>query len=289
MTQLIWDELAERFFETGVDHGVLYPQSNGVYSGGVAWNGLTGVTESPSGAESNKQYADNMAYLNMFSAEEFAATIECFAAPDGFLTYDGVVKTASGMQIGMQKRPPFGFSWRTKKGNALDEDLGYILHLAYGLQVSPSEKAYQTVNDSPAPLTFSWTASSTPVAVSGHKPTAIVKIDSTDSTVDPASLADLEAILYGTPGNAPRLPLPDEVDTILGNGIQTATPTNPTYDPATDDITIPNIVGVNYQIDGVTQVPGDVPITANTIVTAVPAPGYTFTGQFVTSWLFNFS
>ena len=283
---LTWDGLAERFFETGVDHGVLYSQQNGIYNDGVAWNGLTGVTESPSGAEANAQYADNIKYLNLFSAEEFGATIECFTAPDGFLVYDGVKKTAGGVQIGMQSRPVFGFSWRTKKGNALDEDLGYILHLAYGLQASPSEKTYTTVNDSPEPVTFSWTVTSTPVSVTGFKPTAIVKIDSTDPTVDPANLADLETVLYGAPGVAPRLPLPDEVVSIVGAGVVAVTPAQPTFD-GVDEVTIPATVGVVYSIGGVAQDPGVVTITSDTVVTAAPAPGYTFTGTFVTSWLFE--
>src|SRR5690606_33966170 len=146
-------------------------------------------------AESNKQYADNIPYLNLMSAEEFGATIECFTAPDNFLTFDGVRKTSSGMQVTMQNRPVFGFSWRTKKGNALDEDLGYILHLAYGLQPSPSEKAHTTVNVSPEPLRFSWALTSTPVEVTGHKPTALVEVDSTDLLVTEEGLAALDQVL----------------------------------------------------------------------------------------------
>lgn len=216
MAEIVWDALDKRFFERGVDHGVLYTPTAGVYSSGVAWNGLTTVTESPSGAESNKQYADNMVYVNLLSAEDFNATIEAFTFPEEFLLHDGVAKTASGMQIGMQSRPTFGFSWRTLKGNALDEDLGYILNLAYGLQASPSEKASNTVNDSPELKAFSWTVSSTPVAVTGFKPTAIIKVDSTDPDVTPTGLAALEDALYGR-GAAltPRLPLPDEVNTLL--------------------------------------------------------------------------
>lgn len=287
MTALTWDLAPERWFETGVDHGVLYHLVAGVYTNGEAWNGLTNVTEQPSGAESNKQYADNIEYLNLLSAEQFGATIECFMAPDGFLTHDGVAKTANGTQIGMQKRPEFGFSWRTKKGNAVDEDAGYILHLAYGCKASPAEKAYNTVNDTPEPTTFSWTLSTTPVAVTGHRPTAIVKIDSTDPTVNPANLAALETILYGSPGNAPRLPMPDEVDSILGSGVLTATPVNPTYDAGTDTITIPNVAGVDYLINGVVQAAGPVVITEDTIVTAQPETGYRFDGVFVTAWMFD--
>ena len=216
MAEIVWDALDKRFFERGVDRGVLYTPVNGVYSTGVAWNGLTSVTESPSGAESNKQYADNMVYVNLLSAEEFNGTIEAFTFPEEFLLHDGVAKTANGMQITMQSRPSFGFSWRSLKGNAVDEDLGYIINLAYGLQASPSEKANNTVNDSPELKAFSWSVSSTPVAVAGHKPTALIKIDSTDADVDPAGLAALEDVLYGRgAGASARLPLPDEVDTLL--------------------------------------------------------------------------
>lgn len=216
MPEIVWDALDQRFFERGVDHGVLYTPTAGAYTSGVAWNGLTAVTESPAGAESNKQYADNMVYVNLLSAEEFNATIEALTFPAEFLLHDGVAKTANGMQIGMQSRPTFGFSWRSLKGNAVDEDLGFVINLAYGLQASPSEKANNTVNDSPELKTFSWSVSSTPVAVTGFKPTAIVKVDSTDPEVDPAGLEALLDVLYGrgvTP--TPRLPLPDEVDTLL--------------------------------------------------------------------------
>lgn len=219
MPEIVWDALDKRFFERGVDRGVLYTPTAGVYSSGVAWNGLTSVTESPSGAEPNKQYADNIVYVNLLSAEEFSATIEAFTFPEEFLLHDGVVKTASGMQIGMQSRPTFGFSWRTLKGNALDEDLGYIINLAYGLQASPSEKANNTVNDSPELKTFSWSVSSTPVSVTGHKPTAIIKVDTTDPDVLPTGLAALEDELYGRGGTGPRLPLPDEVDTLLATAV----------------------------------------------------------------------
>lgn len=216
MPELVWDEPDQRFFETGVSNGVLYTPTNGVYSAGVAWNGLTTVTQSPSGAEASPQYADNIKYVNLLSAEEFGATIEAFTFPNEFLVHDGVSKSANGMQIGQQGRPPFGFSWQTKKGNAVDEDLGFILNLAYGLQAAPSEKAHNTVNDSPELTTFSWSITSTPVSVTGFKPTAIIKVDSTDADVTPEGLTALMDVLYGR-GTAPdpRLPLPDEVDTLL--------------------------------------------------------------------------
>ena len=292
MTALTWDGLAERYFETGVSNGVLYSQENGVYNLGVAWNGLTNVTEQPSGAESNKQYADNIPYLNLFSAEEFGASISCFAAPDGFLVFDGVRKTAGGLQIGMQSRPVFGFSWQTKKGNALDEDLGFILHLAYGLQASPSEKSYDTVNDSPSPLTFSWTVSSTPVPVTGYKPTAIVKIDSTDPTVNQANLAALMTILYGSPGVDPRLPLPDEVDDILNNGVVTVTPVPLAYNDATDTITYAATPGVVYvREDTGEEVTADIALAVGEklVISARPDSGYNFTGTFVDSWLYQYT
>lgn len=288
---LTWDELDKRYFETGVDHGVLYHQTGGVYNDGEAWNGLTTVTESPSGAESNKQYADNIPYLNLFSAEEFGATIECFTAPDGFLTYDGVAKTANGLQIGMQSRPVFGFSWRTQKGNALDEDLGYILHLAYGLQASPSEKTRTTKNDSPEPVTFSWAITSTPVAVPGYKPTAVVHIDSTDPDVSAENLAALEEILYGKPGVAPRLPLPAEVDAILGTGVIDVTPDALVYNSGTHTITYAAQTGVVFKREDTgATVSANIVLTAgqSLIITAHPASGYNFDGVFVDRWLYEY-
>lgn len=221
MPEITWDAAGQRVFETGVDHGVLYiPNAQGVYANGVAWNGLTTVTESPSGAESNKQYADNIVYLNLISAEEFGATIEAFTYPDEFGQFDGSAQPEPGVYVGQQARKAFGLAYRTLLGNNLEgTDFGYRLHLVYGCQAAPSEKAYATVNDSPEAITFSWEVTTTPVAVTGLKPTAQLTIDSTK--VDPAALADLETILYGTtadPGAeppvvdaAPRLPLPDEV------------------------------------------------------------------------------
>ena len=216
MPELVWDALEERFFETGVSNGVLYTPTAGAYTSGVVWNGLTSVTASPSGAEPNKQYADNINYVTLMSAEEFNGTIECFTFPTEFLRSLGVVKTANGMQISGQGRGAFGFSWQSKKGNAIDEDLGFILNLAYGLQASPSEQADNTVNDSPELKQFSFSVSSTPVSVPGFKPTAHVKIDSTDPDVDPAGLEALLDELYGRSAVvSPRLPLPDEVDDLL--------------------------------------------------------------------------
>lgn len=291
MTALVWDALPERFYEQGTDHGVLYePNANGEYISGVAWNGLTGITETPSGAEPTKQYADNIQYVTMMSLEMFGGTIEAFTYPDEFNKYNGVAVTESGMQIGQQKRPVFGLSYRTKKGNAIDEDAGYKLHLVYGAQASASEKAYKTINDSPEPLTFSWGFTTTPVNVTGYKPTSIIVVDSTDPRVTPAALSALETILYGAVGVDPRLPLPDEVDTILSTGIQLVTPTAPSYNSTTDIITIPSTTGVIYSIDGEDVPAGPYgPITSSTVVHARPAPGYSFTGTFVTEWLITFA
>lgn len=217
MAKLTWDGIGERKFETGIDHGVLYPMGDLGYSRGVAWNGLTTVTESPSGAESNKQYADNIVYLNLVSAEEFGGTIEAFTSPPEFGQCDGLAEPTEGLSIGQQDRKSFGLSYRTKVGNDLaGQDAGYKLHLLYGLLASPSEKSYQTVNDSPEAMTLSWEYTSTPAPVNDSiKPTSLIVIDST--LVDPADLATLEKILYGDTPEAPgeetfaKLPSPAEV------------------------------------------------------------------------------
>lgn len=197
MAKLTWDGAGERRFETGVDHGVLYVAAdNGSWERGVAWNGLTAVTESPSGAEPNKQYADNIAYLNLVSAEEFSGTIEAFTYPNEFAPCDGLAEPADGLTIGQQARKSFSLAYRTKVGNDLQgQNYGYKIHLVYGLTAAPSEKAYQTVNDSPEAITFSWEVSSIPVAVPGMNPTSVITIDST--VVDAADLATLETLLYG--------------------------------------------------------------------------------------------
>lgn len=293
MTALTWDNVGERFFETGVSNGVLYHQTNGVYDNGEAWNGLINVTQQPSGAEPNKFYADNIEYLNILSREEFGASVECYSAPDGFLTYDGVDKTPNGLQIRMQSRPVFGFSYKTKKGSDTDEDLGYILHLVYGLRATPSEKAHSTVNDTPEPLTFSWTFSSTPVVIPGFKPSAIVEIDSTDPDVDAGNLADLELVLYGTVGVDPRLPLPDEVEDILGTGILTVTPDMLAYTDGTDTIEYVAQAGVRYwREDTGAEILADVVLSVGLpalVVKATPADGYNFTGTFVDRWLYEYT
>ncbi len=210
MTKIVWDKAGERRYETGVDHGVLYtPDSTGAYNSGVPWNGLVSVTESPSGAESSKQYADNIVYVNLISAEEFGGTIEAFMSPLEFGQHDGTAAPKKGVYLGQQTRKPFGLAYRTKIGTDLDSNEGYKLHLVWGAQAAPSEKAYSTVNDSPEATMLSWEFSTTPVAVPGFKPTALLVIDST--AVAPADLAALELMLYGAPDAAPELPLPEDV------------------------------------------------------------------------------
>ena len=221
MPRITWDDTSKRLYETGVKMGVLYPiQSDGAYTKGVAWNGLTAVTESPSGAEATALYADDIKYLNLMSNEEFSATIEAYTYPDEFAECDGSAALAKGVMIGQQKRKTFGLCYRTTLGNDVEgNDYGYKLHLVYGCLAAPSEKAYSTINDSPEAITFSWEVSTTPVAVTGFKPTSQITIDSTK--VDTSKLSALENILYGTnadgdTGAEPRLPLPDEVATLMG-------------------------------------------------------------------------
>ena len=209
MPKITWDKTGERFYETGVSKGVLYPQTAGAYPKGVAWNGLTAVTESPSGAEATPLYADNIKYLNLLSAEEFGATIEAYMYPDEFAVCNGEAALADGVSIGQQARTPFGLSYQTKIGNDLDNEAGYKIHIIYGALAAPSEKAYNTVNDSPEAITFSWEVTTTPVEVEGLKPTATVVIDSTK--VEASKLAELEAILYGSESEEARLPLPNEI------------------------------------------------------------------------------
>lgn len=227
--KLVWDKTGERLYETGVSQGVLYPiQTGGKYDFGVAWNGLSSVTESPSGAEASAIYADNIKYLNLMSAEEFGGTIEAYMAPDEFAECDGSKEIAPGVFAGQQNRKTFGLSYKTLLGNDVDAtDHGYKLHLVYGCLASPSEKGYQSVNDNPDAISLSWEFSTTPVEIATLiegkklKPTAILTFDSTK--VKPENLAKLEEILYGkdpteisgADGIAPRLPLPDEVITIM--------------------------------------------------------------------------
>lgn len=215
MSKLVWDNIGEHFYETGVRNGVLYLEdSNDPYGKGVAWNGLISVSESPSGAEPTALWADDIKYLNLYSAEEFAATVEAYTYPDEFAECDGSATLVTGVQIGQQNRKAFGMCYRTTLGNDTEgNDYGYKLHLIYGCKASPSEKSYSTINDSPEAITFSWELSTTPVVVTGYKPTASLVIDSTK--VDSAKMKALEAVLYGSDNGTARMPLPDEIKTLL--------------------------------------------------------------------------
>lgn len=217
MSKLVWDKTGERLFETGVSKGVLYPAVSGAYPKGVAWNGLTAVNESPSGAEATPLYADNIKYLNLMSAEEFGATIEAYMYPDEFAACNGESELTAGVSIGQQKRDTFGLAYQTKIGSDTDNELGYKIHLIYGCLAAPSEKAYATVNDSPEAISFSWEVSTTPVEVEGFKPTATLVIDSTK--VEAEKLAAIEAVLYGSADSEARLPLPNEVLSIINGNI----------------------------------------------------------------------
>lgn len=216
MSKIVWDQTGERLYETGVDHGVLYPiQEDGTYSMGVPWNGLTGITETPSGAEATALFADNIKYLNLVSAEDFGCTIEAYTYPDEFAECDGSATIATGVNIGQQARKTFGLCYRTIVGNDTESNgHGYKLHLIYGCLASPSERSYATVNDSPEAITFSWEVKSTPVNVTGFKPTACLTIDSTK--VPAEKMKKIEEALYGTDSEQPALLLPDEVVAIIG-------------------------------------------------------------------------
>lgn len=290
MVQLTWDQVGERFYETGVDHGVLYlPNSGGNYVTGFAWNGLVSVTESPSGAEATPQYADNIKYLNLISVEEFGGTIEAYTYPDEFAECDGSAVPEVGIAVGQQTRKLFGMSYRTRYGNDIEgTDYGYKLHLVYGALASPSEKAYTTINDSPEAIAFSWEFTTTPVPVTGLKPSAALVIDSTK--VNASALTDLEELLYGTVGTDPSLPYPDAVLALFSGTVTEVTPTAPTYNSTTDIITIPTVTGVEYRVGGVVVPSGDYgPITANTVVTANPLPGYSFPAVVDDDWLITFA
>lgn len=295
MSKLTWDDTGERTYETGVDQGVLYiPDEGGAYSDGVAWNGLTTVTESPSGAEASPQYADNIKYLNLISAEQFGATIEAFTYPDEFSQFDGMVSPEPGLTVGQQDRGVFGLSYRTKIGNDLaGQDAGYKLHLVYGCQAAPSEKAYATVNDSPEAISFSWELSTTPVSVTTEvngktlKPTSLLTVDSTK--VDATALGNLEDALYGTDSDAPRLPTPDEVLAFFSGTVTEVTPAAPTYVSGTHTLTIPTSAGSAYYINDVLQEAGDQVITEDTLVQARPTAGHKFPDVVQDEWFFDYS
>jgi hypothetical protein len=292
MTVLQWDQIGERRYETGVDHGVLYQiDENGNFVDGVPWNGLTTVTESPSGAESNKQYADNIVYVNLISAEEFGGTIEAFTYPDEFGQNDGSDEPAAGVLVGQQGRRPFGLVYRSLIGNDTEgTEHGYRLHLIYGAQASPSERAYATVNDSPEAAALSWEFSTTPVPVTDRKPTSILTIDSTKS--DPDALAELEDILFGTEADDARLPSPDEVIAIFGAGLLTADLTlaasQPTFVEGTGVITLPAVTGVQWKVSGQDAAPGAQPALnsgQSATVRATAQEGYNLVGD--ETWTFK--
>lgn len=293
MTALTWDEVGERLYEVGVDHGVLYLlDGTGAYATGVAWNGLTTVTETPSGAEPSPQYADNIKYLNLISAEEFGATVEAFTYPEEFAECDGTALPQPGIAVGQQSRKTFGLSYRTRIGNDIEgTDFGYKLHLIYGCQAAPSEKAYATINDSPEALAFSWEVTTTPVPATDLKPTSLIVIDSTK--VDPTALAALESELYGDAGGDARLPLPDEVVgmfagtiTVVDTGVAA---NQPTYDAPTHVVTLPAVTGIQWKINGVNKTPGAQPaltVGQSANVTAHALPGYRIDGD--DDWTFDY-
>lgn len=286
MAKLIWNEAGRRFFETGVDQGVLYVQVDGAYPNGVVWNGLTAVTESPGGAELTDLWADNIKYASLRAAETFSGTIEAYTYPDEFMECDGSAELTSGVVIGQQSRKPFGLSYRTKIGSDTDTGMtGYKIHIVYGATASPSEKAYSTINESPDAMTFSWEIATTPVAVAGYKPTATITIDS--SKVDSTKLADLELVLYGDDDSAPRLPLPDEVASLmLGTSVA---PTDPTFVASTGVLTIPTKAGVVYYVNGALTAAGPMPALNGGVavtVTAAPATGYYFPAGTNRTWYF---
>lgn len=285
MTAVVWDAIGDKKFETGVDHCVLYPLNSetGDYDTGFAWNGITAVNEKPDGAAANPQYADNIKYLNLLSAETFGGTIEAFIYPDEFGACDGTQTPISGVVVGQQTRQTFGLSYRTVEGNDLSSVAGYKIHLVYGALAAPSEKDYGTINDSPAAVQFSWDFTCTAVPVTDMLPTCLVVIDSTK--VDSGALSDLLELLYGTEGTDPSLPSPDDVIALFSGSVTvTAEPPAPTI--SSDVITIPSSTGVVYTIGGVVKAAGTLPaITEDTVVKAHPATGYVFPEVSVDEWL----
>lgn len=293
MTALTWDQVGERFYETGVDHGVLYlPDESGEYSDGVAWNGLVTVTESPTGAEATPTYADNIKYLNLISVEEFGATIEAYTYPDEFAQCDGSAEPEPGVTVGQQSRKIFGLVYRTRVGNDIDgTDHGYKLHLIWGATAAPSEKAYGTINDSPEAITFSWEVTTYPVPVTDMKPTALMVIDSTK--VDADGLALLEEQLFGDSDTEPNLPMPDDVIAMFAGaltevdmGVSTR---QPTYNAGTHVVTLPTVTGVTWTINGEDASPGAQPAMSTgetSVIRAHAETGYVLDGD--TDWEFDY-
>lgn len=290
MARIKWDLPGQRKFEVGVDHGVLYlPNEDGEYDNGVAWNGLVTITEKPSGAESNRKYADNIPYLNLYSQEQFGCTIEAMTYPDQFARFDGQATPRPGIRVGQQPRRSFGLSYRTLLGDDLvNEDAGYKLHLVYGLTVSPSERANATINESLEPVNLSWEAMSIPVPAGGtRRPTSHLTVDSTD--VDPELLSDFEDILYGVTGTDPVLPLPIAVFThFSGEGTVVDPIARPAYNSGTHTLTIPAITGVTFTIGGVEQDAGDLVITEDTLLVAHADTGYVLTPGSDNDWWYDY-
>jgi hypothetical protein len=296
MTALSWDQVGDRLYETGVDRGVLFiPDGSGVYSNGYAWNGLVTVTETPSGADANPQYADNIKYLNLLSLETFGGTIEAFTYPDEFQQCDGTATPQPGIAVGQQTRKTFGLCYRTRLGNDLEgPDHAYKLHLVYGALASPSQRQYGTINDSPAAITFSWDFQTSPVEVGTidsvpYKPTASIIIDS--SKVDPTALAALEELLYGTAGTDPSLPTPHDAIVMMSGSVTTVTPTAPTYNNSTHTLTIPTVTGVSYYNNATDELlaAGAQVITGDMVVKAKPNAGYAFPALVDDDWFIDFS
>lgn len=292
MARLIWGASGDRTFENGCDRGVLYKPTGGVYSEGYAWNGLTSVSENPSGGEATPMYADNREYLNMISLERFGATIEAYTYPDAFNEFDGNATPQVGVIVGQQPRKTFGLSYRTMIGNDQNPEEGYYLHLVYGCTAAPSGKDYATINDSPEAVSFSYEISTTPVdvPVNNLKPTAHIKIDSRKVTAD--NLAALEDALYGTAATDPRLPLPEEIITMFSGSQVEVITTAPTFVAATGVITIPTVTGVQYRrADTNAIVTGTVTIPtagASLVITANPASGaYKFKSNSDDDWSFT--
>lgn len=292
MAPLTWDDIGERLYETGVDHGVLYlPDETGDYTDGVAWNGLETVTETPAGADATPTYADNIKYLNLIAVETFGGTIEAYTYPPEFGVCDGSAELSPGVRIGQQSRKTFGMCYRTLIGNDVDgTDFAYKLHLVYGITASPSERAYASVNDTPDAISFSWAFTTIPVPVTDAKPTALLTINSNE--VDATVLDDLLDILHGTSAAA-RMPLPDEIAamfeatiTAVDMGVYAK---QPTYNSGTHVVTLPTVTGVSWKINGVDVTPGAQPamsVGQTSVVTAHPTAGYQLTGDV--DWTYDY-
>jgi hypothetical protein len=289
VTTVVWDDTGNKKYETGVDHGVLFPLNaeTALYDTGFAWNGLTTVNEKPGGAAANPQFADNIKYLNLLSAETFAGTIQAFTYPDEFGACDGTDAPFPGVVVGQQSRQTFGLCYRTKVGNDVSADAGFKLHLVYGALAAPSEKDFATINDSPAAVQFSWDFDCTPVNVTNLQPTCLIVVDSTK--VDSGALADLMDLLYGTSGTDPSLPFPDDVIALFSGTVTDITLTPATFNGA-HTVTIPTQTGVKYYVDGVEHAAGTIALTSgqSIVVTARAQTGYVFNEPVDDEWLFTY-